>query len=194
MYIALALFSVWPLFLASSTAEAQMMRPMAFVAPRPVTTVRFFAPPTVVYHQPYYSPYYNPRMYYAPSYSYGGYASYAMPYSSGYGSYQMPNGNSYGSSYGGYPSSSYSRAQAEMNVGVYDNYFRPDSITVSVGTTVRWTNSGQHRHTITSDDGQWDSGELSPGTGYAHTFTAPGTYPYHCTVHANEMRGVVIVK
>ena len=29
---------------------------------------------------------------------------------------------------------------------------------------------------------------------YSYTFTQPGTYPYHCTVHPQEMRGTVVVK
>jgi plastocyanin len=178
-YLVLGIASLGLLLVASSTAEAQMMmQPRVFVAPRPFMTSRVFFPPRVVYYPPYY-----PRMYYAPSYSYGGYGSYQMPYSSSYSSDYGPNS---------YPS--YSGTQTDTNVVLYDNYFQPNQITVSVGTTVRWTNSGRHHHTVTSDSGLWDSGELSSGESYGHTFTASGTYPYHCTIHAKEMRGVVIVK
>jgi plastocyanin len=143
----------------------------------------------------FYSPYYYPRMYYAPSYTSGygfymmpyasGYGSYQMPYTSGYGSYQMPSAGSYGSIYSG--------GLAEINAGLHDYYFYPNPINVPVGTIVRWTNSGQHRHTVTSDADLWDSGELNPGESYTYTFTTTGTYPYHCSIHP-EMRGVVIVK
>jgi len=84
--------------------------------------------------------------------------------------------------------------QAVTQVAVSDNAFEPRVITVAVGATVRWTNQGSHHHTVTADAGQWDSGKLDPRATYNQTFTQPGTYPYHCGVHPQEMRGVVIVK
>jgi plastocyanin len=129
-----------------------------------------------------------------------GYSSYPMS-NGNYGGYQMqPNaygsGNAYGSStgYGSNSPYDYSGMAGETNVGIYDNSFRPNPLVVKEGTTVRWTNAGDHRHTTTSDDGLWDSGELAPGLGYSHTFTKAGTYSYQCTMHGKEMRGVVIVK
>jgi plastocyanin len=78
-------------------------------------------------------------------------------------------------------------------VGLYDNRFEPATLTVAPGTTVRWTNYGRHRHTVTSSAGRWDSGDLDPGKVYSATFNQPGTYEYHCK-HHKEMRGIVIVK
>jgi plastocyanin len=63
-----------------------------------------------------------------------------------------------------------------------------------MGTTVKWTNEGGAAHTATSDSGTWDSGQLagayngpyggySGGGGYQYTFTAAGTYAYHCSIH-----------
>jgi plastocyanin len=81
-----------------------------------------------------------------------------------------------------------------LEVGVHDNYIEPASVTVSAGTTVQWSNEGQHRHTVTADDGSWTSQEMTSGAVYQHTFTQPGTYTYHCTKHPREMRGTIIVK
>jgi plastocyanin len=67
-------------------------------------------------------------------------------------------------------------------------------MTVPVGTTLQWTNHGHHRHTVTLDDGQWSSLELSPNRIQKYTFTRPGIYPYHCAQHPQEMRGTIIVK
>jgi plastocyanin len=158
----------------------------------PMINPRFFAPRSAAFFQPRYSLY--PRMYYTPSYSNSSYGSYPMPYSSDYGSSQMLYGSNYGSGYGNYSSPSYSGLKGEVNVGVYDSYFQPNQIVVSVGTTVRWTNSGGGRHTVTSDTGLWGSDELNPGEGYAHTFTTTGAFAYHCNVHPEMMRGVVIVR
>ena len=79
-------------------------------------------------------------------------------------------------------------------MNVYDDFFQPARIVVPAGTTVRWMNFGRHHHTIASDTDLWDSGELSPGGRYTHTFTERGTYPYHCTIHPDEMRGEVVVQ
>ena len=91
-------------------------------------------------------------------------------------------------------STSGSSSACAVEVGLFDNSIEPATLTVPVGTTVRWTNHGQHRHTVTSDDGGWDSKEIAGKGVYSYTFTQPGTYPYHCAVHPQEMRGTVVVK
>jgi plastocyanin len=79
-------------------------------------------------------------------------------------------------------------------VALADNQFQPGTITVPAGSTVQWTNHGRHGHTVTSDDGEWDSGELGAHGVYQHTFTRAGTYSYHCSIHPDQMRGTVVVK
>ncbi len=71
--------------------------------------------------------------------------------------------------------------------------FAPTRIEVSAGTTVAWTNRDQLAHTITADDGSWDSGPIEAGATWRHTFAQPGTYTFHCTPHP-VMTGVVVVK
>ena len=70
--------------------------------------------------------------------------------------------------------------------------FSPTTVTVAVGGTVTWTNNDASKHTVTADDASFDSATLNSGATFAHTFTAPGTYPYGCDFHGN-MRGTVIV-
>ncbi len=74
--------------------------------------------------------------------------------------------------------------------------FSPDTVTVVMGVnnTVYWTNSDTAAHTATSDTaGIFDSGILNSGGTYQYTFTTPGTYTYHCSLHS-WMQGTVIVK
>jgi plastocyanin len=87
-----------------------------------------------------------------------------------------------------------SREAIANEVGIADDRFDQPTLTVPVGTTVRWTNHGEHKHTVTSDSGDWGSKELGPGDRYSYTFSQPGTYLYHCDVHPKEMRGTVVVK
>ncbi len=81
------------------------------------------------------------------------------------------------------------------NTVVIDNFnYSPSSITVSVGDKVVWRNDDNVSHTVTSDTGsELDSGSMSSGNTYEHTFNTAGTYPYHCTFHAG-MTGTVIVQ
>lgn len=74
---------------------------------------------------------------------------------------------------------------ATSSVSIADFAFAPQTLNVTVGTTVTWTNNGIYPHTTTSDTGVWDSGPMStPGQTFSYTFNAPGSYPYRCTYHA----------
>src|SRR5215213_4140216 len=81
---------------------------------------------------------------------------------------------------------------AAIEVQVVDFAFEPGTITVPVGATVTWTNTGSRSHTVTADDGSFDSGRLDPGEQFSQTFDKPGTFTYHCGVHP-EMQGSVVV-
>jgi plastocyanin len=70
--------------------------------------------------------------------------------------------------------------------------FDPPSLTVKVGTTVKWTNQDSAPHTVASDGGDWESGQLSQGNSFTRTFDQAGTFAYHCSVHP-AMKGTVVV-
>jgi plastocyanin len=78
------------------------------------------------------------------------------------------------------------------SVDIRDNAFAPSTITVRVGSTVTWTNTGAVAHTVTADDGSFDSRQLDPATTFAQAFDHAGTYAYHCSIHP-AMQGIVIV-
>jgi len=80
-----------------------------------------------------------------------------------------------------------------VNVTVNDGNFNPEKVDVKVGTTVRWTISGQQPHNITSMTGTWKSNNLTTGQSFSFTFNKAGTYMYQCTIHP-QMRGTVIVR
>ena len=81
------------------------------------------------------------------------------------------------------------------NVAVkIDNFvFRPQAITVPVGTTVTWTNSDDIPHTAVSTDGVFKSKVMDTEEKFSYTFTKAGTYSYYCSVHP-KMTGQVVVK
>jgi plastocyanin len=71
--------------------------------------------------------------------------------------------------------------QGVVPVSIQDGYFDPADVTVASGTTVMWTNEGNQPHTVTSDDGLFDSGVLYPGDSYWVTLYGQGTTTYHCS-------------
>jgi plastocyanin len=77
--------------------------------------------------------------------------------------------------------------------GMRNLAFTPAKIETAVGTTVAWTNDDQLAHSVTADDGSWDSGLIEPGSTWRRTFDKPGTYNFHCTPHP-FMKGAVIAK
>ena len=75
-----------------------------------------------------------------------------------------------------------------------DNFsFSPATITVTVGTTVRWTNRDDIPHTVVNDDQKFASKTLDTDEQYSYTFTKAGTYGYFCSIHP-KMTGKVVVQ
>ena len=73
------------------------------------------------------------------------------------------------------------------------NYaFSPTSLTVAAGTTVTWTNNDTAAHTVTADDGSFDSGNLAPGATFTFTFATAGSVAYHCNYHPNMVATIVV--
>ena len=92
---------------------------------------------------------------------------------------------------------------ATSNVSVVDNSFQPQQLTVTVGDTVMWTDNGNNPHTVTADGGAFDSsnggsGTMANGQTFSHTFTAAGSFPYHCKIHGAAgglgMAGTIVVQ
>jgi plastocyanin len=85
-------------------------------------------------------------------------------------------------------------AGAEPAVTIVEFAFQPSTITITAGQTVVWTNRGEQNHTVTADDGSFDSGELEPNDAFGNLFEQPGTFTYHCALHPDTMRGTVVVE
>ncbi|MBI4093635.1 peptidoglycan-binding protein [Candidatus Kaiserbacteria bacterium] len=80
----------------------------------------------------------------------------------------------------------------QVNIGMGPYYYSAANVTVQVGDTVVWTNTDSISHSVTSDNGFFDSGSTQSGITFSRTFTTPGTFPYHCIFH-NGMTGVINV-
>jgi len=69
--------------------------------------------------------------------------------------------------------------------------YSPSPVTVAVGGSVTWSNNDNIAHTSTGPN--WNSGSINPGGKFTTTFSAPGTFTYHCTIHPG-MTGTVTVQ
>jgi plastocyanin len=86
-----------------------------------------------------------------------------------------------------------------VDVGEY--YFDPSLFTLvlsSTNGTVKWTNSGTLRHSVTTGtsgvaDGMIDE-TLDPGGSVCLQFTAPGDFRYFCKFHPTQMSGDITVQ
>lgn len=78
-------------------------------------------------------------------------------------------------------------------------YYDPTDISISVGTTVVWTNNDNAAHTATSGSpeqgisGEFDSDLIPPGEIFEYTFDIAGTRDYFCLLHP-WMQGTVTVE
>ncbi|MDR3686702.1 MAG: cupredoxin family copper-binding protein [Coriobacteriia bacterium] len=89
-------------------------------------------------------------------------------------------------------SSSGAPATSSAAVTIANFAFSPSNVTVAVGGTVTWTNNDSVPHTVTGAD--FDSGPLSPGKTFSHTFPKAGSFDYKCTIHPSMAPGKVTVQ
>ncbi|MFF3003515.1 cupredoxin domain-containing protein [Kitasatospora sp. NPDC057940] len=78
-------------------------------------------------------------------------------------------------------------------MAIRDFAFEPADFTVRPGAVVTVRNADTVDHTLTAQDGGFDTGTIAPGA--SATFTAParpGASSYLCTLH-HFMRGILTV-
>jgi plastocyanin len=84
-------------------------------------------------------------------------------------------------------------AARHAEVNVQFSAYGPSQLDALPGTRVVWSNVSSRTHTVTADDGTFDSGHFGPGARFQVTFAQPGTYRYHCTIHTS-IRGEIDVR
>jgi plastocyanin len=80
-----------------------------------------------------------------------------------------------------------------VGVQALDNRFEPKAVTITVGSTVTWTNDGSNTHDVVPAEGSTFGVRpeaFKPDATYSASFTAPGTYAYYCSLHGTAARGM----
>ena len=113
------------------------------------------------------------------------------------------SGNTTGNMTGGNLTSASDHSSVTISPGSFSpnngKNFVPNTLTVSKGTVVTWTNDDSTEHTVTSGSSpggnsgaEFDSSPITPGKTFQHTFSTSGTFDYHCNIHP-FMKGKVVV-
>lgn len=82
---------------------------------------------------------------------------------------------------------------AETAVKIDNFTFSPNTLTLPVGSTVRWTNHDDIPHNVVSEDKTFKSKVMDTDEQFSFTFTKPGTYTYFCSIHP-KMTGKIVVQ
>jgi plastocyanin len=82
-----------------------------------------------------------------------------------------------------------------VDVAMVDSQFIPEVITITPGTTVRWTNFDLDEHDTVEPGSYWMSQHLVQGTSYSFEFPQEslGDYHYICTLHGGMFGTVTVV-
>lgn len=83
--------------------------------------------------------------------------------------------------------------QPQQIVVIKQMHFQPANLNVKVGQTVEWKNEDIFSHTVTANDGSFESGLIAPGRSWQTTINKPGLVAYHCGPHPN-MRAQLVVE
>jgi plastocyanin len=81
-------------------------------------------------------------------------------------------------------------------VKAVDFAFEPAQASIRAGGVVKWTNTGEQIHNVKQlpdSKEKFFSKALEAGASFTHRFERPGTYPYFCSLHPEQMKGTIKV-
>jgi plastocyanin len=88
--------------------------------------------------------------------------------------------------------STLSKSDDTPTVTISNFAYSPAQLTVTQGQSVTFVNQDDVGHTVTAEDGSFDSKMLDKNKSWTFKFDKAGTYKYYCTVHPS-MHGIITV-
>lgn len=83
---------------------------------------------------------------------------------------------------------------AQTTVTLKDYSYTPSDIEVKKGTSIKFTNLDKAGHTVTANDGSFDTPLFSDGESQVITFNQVGEYAYYCRPHTYMKGNVTVVE
>jgi plastocyanin len=84
----------------------------------------------------------------------------------------------------GFASGSGNATAGRADTVVIENFaFAPNPINVKMGASMTVVNDDHTTHTLTADNGAFDTGDLRGGQRGSVSLDRAGTYAYHCELH-----------
>jgi plastocyanin/uncharacterized membrane protein len=83
-------------------------------------------------------------------------------------------------------------SSADAQVIMKAIHFLPAELSVHPGETIEWKNEDIFAHTVTANDGSFDSGLIQPGSTWKMTVKNAGPLGYHCRPHPNMAAKLVV--
>jgi plastocyanin len=83
-------------------------------------------------------------------------------------------------------------ASAANQIKIGDFAYTPPTLNITAGTQVSWTNTGPSNHTVTANDGSFDSSTIQRNATFNFTFSKAGTFAYHCSIHPTMTATIVV--
>lgn len=91
--------------------------------------------------------------------------------------------------------------QNTVEIKMSEIMFSPQNIRVIKGTKITWVNDDSVEHYVNTDPHpahtyykEQNSKSLKKGESYSLAFDKTGVYPYHCSAHADQMAGKILVE
>ena len=92
------------------------------------------------------------------------------------------------------PTPSTVNTSAAANTITISNFaFTTSAASYPVGTVLTVVNNDTTTHTVTADNGSFDTGHISPGQSATITLSKAGTITFHCSIHT-YMTGTLTVQ
>lgn len=80
----------------------------------------------------------------------------------------------------------------DVTASIKDFSYDPAEVQAKVGQVIAFSNTGAAPHTVTLDDGSCTTPNIAAGASDGVSFSAAGSYPFHCAIHP-QMKGTIVV-
>jgi plastocyanin len=90
------------------------------------------------------------------------------------------------------PTPTQTPVSGQASVNIQNLAFTPETLQITAGTTVTWTNNDSTAHTVSSKNGVFESGNMATGATFSYTFNQIGSFDYYCKIHPFMTARVIV--